>query len=488
MLRRFMVIAVLAGIAASGCRRPVRLVLTKDQRIRIAHNILKAEPKPMFRSGAVFGNNIKLIGIDMQPKEVKPGQTLKITYYWKCLRPVKGPWKVFVHFELPRGQRMMLDHQPIHELYPVRNWKAGQVIRDVQDVTVERNAHAGIATLWLGLYNVDVYKTQGGGDRMKLTNPDKVTNDGHNRIKGATVRILPKGKHGIKDSRRKSTKMHLNAMRLMKKNIVVDGNLDEQDWRTAFHTKPFQKAGGGIAAPEDRTIAALIYDEKYLYIGFKVTDSDIHSSFKNRDDTIWKQDAVEVYLDPLQDGRDYIELQVSPANKVFDALFSSHRTPDWPKADKYNIPGLKTAVRLHGTLNNSKDVDVGWDVEIAVPWKALKGIKDFPPKNGTRMTINFFRINYNKDRIAGAFAFSPTNGDFHNLKKAGEAVFIGYPTDMLRKGVLKGKRGLKNNIRNTKPMLHNIKMLKKIIKPKLNPTKQIIRMNRLRQKKHGQRH
>jgi len=478
-----MIMMILTGLAMTACRRPTRLVLTKDQRIRISQNILKTAPVPMFKSGAIFGNNIELIGIDIKPKEVKPGQKLTITYYWKCLKKVEGPWKVFVHFELPMGQRMVLDHRPIHELYPIENWKAGQVIRDIQNVTIERNAKPGIATVWLGLFNEDVYKTRGGGDRMKLVNPDKVTNDGHNRVKGAIVKILPKSKKGAKAVRQIHRNKHLNAMRLMKKNIVVDGNLDEQDWKTAFYTKPFVKAGGGMAAPQDLTTAAMIYDDKYLYIGFKVMDSDIHSKFTKRDDTIWKEDAVEVYLDPLEDGRDYIELQVSPANKVFDALFSSHRVPDWHEADKYNIPGLKTAVHMNGTLNNSKDVDVGWDVEIAVPWKALKGIKNFPPKNGTRMTINFFRINYTKDRISGALAFAPAGGDFHNLDRAGEAIFIGYPTDMLKNAIENSKGQPQKRVQNIKRLMHPIRMA-----PGMNTAKQIIRMNRARIKKQEQKH
>ena len=237
-----------------------------------------------------------------------------------------------------------------------------------------------------------------------------------------------------------------------------------------------------MAAPQDRTTAAVIYDENYLYIGFMVMDSDIHSKFTKRDDTIWKEDAVEVYLDPLGDWKDYIELQVSPANQVFDALFSSHRVPDWHEADKFNIPGLKTAVHINGTLNNSNDVDVGWDVEIAVPWKAMKGISSFPPKNGTRMTINFFRINYTKDRITGALAFTPAGGDFHNLDRAGELIFIGYPTDMLKNAATNSKGLTRKRIRNIK------KLMPSKLGPGMNVTQKILRMNRERMKKEGRKH
>jgi len=54
-------------------------------------------------------------------------------------------------------------------------------------------------------------------------------------------------------------------------------------------------------------------------------------------------------------GQDYIELQVSPANVVFDALFKEHRTPDWHEAKAFDIEGLKTAGRKAALALNKID-------------------------------------------------------------------------------------------------------------------------------------
>ena len=49
------------------------------------------------------------------------------------------------------------------------------------------------------------------------------------------------------------------------------------------------------------------------------------------------------------------------------------------------MPGLQTAVQVQGTLNNNADIDKGWSLEIAIPWKSLHLLADertIPPKNG----------------------------------------------------------------------------------------------------------
>ena len=59
--------------------------------------------------------------------------------------------------------------------------------------------------------------------------------------------------------------------------------------------------------------------------GAGATDSPISGEdyLVQRDDTLWKSDVVEVYLDPGGDTKDYVELQFNPKNAIFDAIFKS---------------------------------------------------------------------------------------------------------------------------------------------------------------------
>ena len=137
------VLVAMVMIAGIGCRKPAKLILTKDQRVRIQENILKEAPKPKYVLNANFGDNIKLIGMDLSADKVRAGETMTVTYYWECLKEVPGEWKVFVHLELPAGKRMILDHHPMGELYPIRIWKKGDIVKDVQRFAVAADTKSG---------------------------------------------------------------------------------------------------------------------------------------------------------------------------------------------------------------------------------------------------------------------------------------------------------------------------------------------------------
>ncbi|NOZ00696.1 MAG: hypothetical protein GXP54_02245 [Deltaproteobacteria bacterium] len=429
--KRFAVIltAVMAAAAMSvtaGCRKPAKLILTKDQRVRIQENILKKAPKPKNALNADFDDKIRLIGVDLSKDRIRAGETLTITYYWECLKPVPGEWKVFVHLELPEGKRMILDHNPMGELYPIRIWKKGEIIRDIQRVAVDATSKSGLATLWVGLFNEAVYREQGGGDRMKLKNADKVPNDGSNRVRAARFQVIGKG------AKTSGSGPVLKALKA-KGAFNLDGRLNEPDWNAAMPSPPFQSASGGKANPGETTAVMASYDDDNLYIAFHVDDKSIENPRKKRDDELWKGDAVEVYLDAGADGKDYLEIQVSPANVVFDALFKSHRNPDWKEAAAYTVDGMKTAVTVNGTLNKAGDEDSSYVVEMAIPFKSIPGLKGGFPKAGSTIRANFFRIEARDGKVASAQAFSPAGGDFHDLNKAGVLKFMGTAASLVRR-------------------------------------------------------
>ena len=49
------------------------------------------------------------------------------------------------------------------------------------------------------------------------------------------------------------------------------------------------------------------------------------------------------------------------------------------EAKAHDIPGLKTAVHIDGTLNKDDDVDNGYSVEVAIPLASIPDFGDIPP-------------------------------------------------------------------------------------------------------------
>ena len=215
--------------------------------------------------------------------------------------------------------------------------------------------------------------------------------------------------------------------------ITVDGRLDEDAWKRALLTPPFARPDGGAPDERIRTQARLAWDDTCLYVGFFVKDDDLWNPRTERDGPLWEHDVVEVYLDPGADGRDYVEIQVSPANVVFDAWFDRHRTPPWHEAARRLDIGLRSAVHAAGSVNVRDDgvEDRGWTVELAVPFAELSGLSG-PPREGDRWQLNLFRLD---SRGAGTMgnqaAWMPVGGDFHDLTRAGHLVFRHRPAPPL---------------------------------------------------------
>jgi hypothetical protein len=75
----------------------------------------------------------------------------------------------------------------------------------------------------------------------------------------------------------------------------------------------------------------------------------------------------------------------------------------------WEIRGLKTAVHVDGTLNDSRDSDRGWSVELAIPWKPLCELRleQHQPKNGEEWRVNFSRVQWKHEIVDGQYRRVP---------------------------------------------------------------------------------
>ncbi len=416
-VRAAVVVAVLAMLAVSAvaCKRPVRLVLTKDQQARIQDSIIPAAPSPAHVVNANFGDNLELVGVDLEPANPRPGQEVKLTWYWHSKRAVAAPgWKVFVHLELPKGKRMGLDHVPVGELYPMDQWVPGQYIKYVQTFKLDPKAEPGRAVLWAGIYSADVYGAKGSGERMIVVNRDTVKNDGDNRVSVVEFNVV----RGVPEE--KPPVLRLDVAPTPTPAITMDGAMDEEAWKGAATIGRLADAFGRPIDGEDQTSVRILQDGQFIYFGIAATDQSIEATLTGRDAELWTQDVFEIYLDGQMDGKEYLEIQVSPANVIFDALFAEHRTPEWKSASKHTVPGMETAVKVDGTLNVNGDRDRGWTMEVKIPASSIPG---FSITEGAELRANFYRMNLQDGQLGRAHAWGPGGRDFHDLSKAGVLAF-----------------------------------------------------------------
>jgi len=195
--------------------------------------------------------------------------------------------------------------------------------------------------------------------------------------------------------------------------FAIDGDIDKAPWRAAREVALVSAIDGAAAA--QRTGLRLLWDDDHLYAAFRVADRDIRATHMRRDAPLWEEEVVEIFLDPWGAERIYLEIEVSPRNVVFDALVMNRARGAGAPRDldalrSWRCRGLRTAVRVDGVINGG-EVSRGWNVEIAIPMRAMA------PRRiaavGTEWRFNAYRI----DRTARGVelqAFAPTGRpDFH---------------------------------------------------------------------------
>ncbi|MCA9070462.1 MAG: hypothetical protein KDA84_16130, partial [Planctomycetaceae bacterium] len=97
----------------------------------------------------------------------------------------------------------------------------------------------------------------------------------------------------------------------------IDGKLDEPAWRSVQKTKSFVDLIGGQPTIHE-TRAGILWDDDYLYIGFWVSDPDVQAKYKNRDDPIYYDNDVEVFIA----GKNaYYEFEINPFGTIYEGFF-----------------------------------------------------------------------------------------------------------------------------------------------------------------------
>lgn len=324
----------------------------------------------------------------------QPGQPVQVAHYFRAEAPPPQGYQFFVHVVDPAtGQQLgNADHELQGGAMPLARFPVGKVVEDLHVIALPEGV--GPVELRLGFWR--------GDERLPVDSPS--AHDGTHRVRGPTVGA---GGPPLPEYRAPRAKIP----------PVIDGRLDDAIWKIAPVATLNDSFDGRPASLATR--AKLAWDEENLYVAFEVEDPDIWGTFRKRDDPIYTEEAVEVFLDANGDGRDYVEVQVSPHNVLFDAAFVSRRS-DLARARIWDS-GAQTAVQVRGTLDDDQR-DEGWTVELRLPLDRLPDLGR-AAKRGDRFRFNLYRLEAHRRRDVEGMSFSPLFvGDFHALPRFGHLI------------------------------------------------------------------
>jgi len=209
---------------------------------------------------------------------------------------------------------------------------------------------------------------------------------------------------------------------------AIDGDLDKEPWKSAPKSKRFVDLVTGEPSFFD-TRMACVWDDTALYIGFWIEEPRVSATFTERDSFIWFDNDVEVFFA----GEDcYYEFEVNALNTVYEVFFiyqdalkrgSRFDLPEFdlhsrdvdvlsgfqdatrhgkhPRGKRWafmdwDFPGLRSAVKVDGHINDPSSVDRGWTVELAFPWEGMRRLfagRSLPPKEGEILRASFSRFD-----------------------------------------------------------------------------------------------
>jgi hypothetical protein len=188
--------------------------------------------------------------------------------------------------------------------------------------------------------------------------------------------------------------------------VQVDGNIEKDVWKDIPWTTDFVDIEGTLKPkPRFRTRVKMMWDDTYFYVAAQMEEPHVWGTLTERDSVIFHDNDFEIFLNPSCDTRNYYELEVNALNTVWDLLLRKPYREGGQADNTYTITGLKTAVRVHGTLNDPRDTDTGWDVEIAMPWAAFNAhtTTPAPPKSGDVWKVNFSRVEWETAVVDGKY-------------------------------------------------------------------------------------
>jgi hypothetical protein len=191
-----------------------------------------------------------------------------------------------------------------------------------------------------------------------------------------------------------------------RKPIVIDGKLDDEAWKDAPWTDNFVDIEGPAKpAPRFRTRVKMLHDEHYFYIAAELEEPHVWATLKEHDSIIFQDNDFEVFIDPNGDNHEYYEFEINALNTTWDLLLPRPYKDGGKAVNSWEIPGMKSAVQVDGTLNDPRDRDRGWTIELAFPWSVLGELayQKVPPAHGAQWRVNFSRVEWKHEVVGGKY-------------------------------------------------------------------------------------
>lgn len=194
--------------------------------------------------------------------------------------------------------------------------------------------------------------------------------------------------------------------------ITIDGKVDEAAWKSAppiAFIFPWESQKGA----KQKTVARLLWDDRYLYVAYDCDDAEITAQFEKRDDPTYRDDAVELFINPKPSQSNYFGLEMNARGTLYDYFYLF---PEF-LLKRFDF----TDVRV-----KSARTEKGWSLELAISWADFEGLgTGRPPQRGDMWTANLNRWDGTEParRLSQWSDSEMAKPNPHNPKRFGQLIF-----------------------------------------------------------------
>ena len=190
--------------------------------------------------------------------------------------------------------------------------------------------------------------------------------------------------------------------------IQPDGALDDPAWQNATLLTGFLTKGANHYSVHQPSVY-VTHDDTHLYVAVNTPlyrGNKPTATVTGRDEAVWEDDSIEIFVDPTPDTADYFQFVVNSIGTLFD----NHVDPSNPTRK------MRKHWNLKGVRNGHTVTEQAWTMEIAIPYLDLPGARRV--RNGDTW---YFNVAESRGSI-GANSLCPVDS-FHDYTKYGRIVF-----------------------------------------------------------------
>jgi len=220
----------------------------------------------------------------------------------------------------------------------------------------------------------------------------------------------------------KLTQMPIRAVKTAEPP-TLDGDLGDACWAAAHKVEPFVAVVKDEAEPaeypEAQTEAAVLYDDSNLYLAFRCEepagriDSIVGSEGPRDEFCIFREDIIEIFLQPNPNAADYAHLVFNVAGRQIDMV--PKKTPwGFRNMVRWN-PDWAVKVKIDGERSQ-------WTAEVRIPFTSFRD-KYFNVLERDPAPGDAWRVNLGRERRTIEYSATSILKSFHDQDKYRRLVF-----------------------------------------------------------------